>query len=47
MGILNIDISNINIDNNFDETILGTRQEFFFTKAAPIQSITDIALLDF
>ena len=26
------------------ETILATRQEFFFTKVAPVQSITDIVL---
>ena len=31
----------------WNETILATRQEFFFTKVAPVQSITDIALLDF
>ena len=30
-----------------NETILATRQEFFFTKEAPIQSITDILLLNF
>ena len=30
-----------------NETILATRQEFFFTKVAPIQSITGILLLDF
>ena len=30
-----------------NETILATRQEFFFTKVASVQSITDIALLDF
>ena len=30
-----------------NETILATRQEFSFTKAAPVQSITDIVLLDF
>ena len=28
-------------------TILATRQEFFFTKVASVQSITDIVLLDF
>ena len=28
-----------------NETILATRQEFFFTKVAPVQSITDIAFL--
>ena len=30
-----------------NETILATRQEFFFTKVAPVQSITDIVLFDF
>ena len=30
-----------------NETILATKQEFFFTKAAPVQSITDIAILGF
>ena len=30
-----------------NETIVATRQEFFFTKLAPMQSITDIVLLDF
>ena len=30
-----------------NETILATRQEFFFTKVAPVQSITGIVLLDF
>ena len=30
-----------------NETIQATRQEFFFTKITPIQSITDIALFDF
>ena len=30
-----------------NETILATKQEFFFTKVAPIQSITDIVLLGF
>ena len=30
-----------------NETILATRQEFFFTKVAPAQSITGIILLDF
>ena len=28
-----------------NETILATKQEFFFTKIAPVQSITDFALL--
>ena len=30
-----------------NETILATRQEFFFSKVAPAQSITDIVLLGF
>ena len=30
-----------------NETILATKQEFFFTKVTPVQSITDIALLGF
>ena len=30
-----------------NETILATKQEFFFTKVAPVQSITDIILLGF
>ena len=30
-----------------NETILATGQEFFYTKVAPTESITDIALLDF
>ena len=30
-----------------NETILTTRQEFFFTKVALVQIIIDIALLDF
>ena len=30
-----------------NETILATKQEFFLTKIAPAQSITDIALLRF
>ena len=30
-----------------NENILATRQEFFLTKVAPMQSITDIVLLDF
>ena len=30
-----------------NETILATKQEFFFTKVAPVQSITDIVLLGF
>ena len=30
-----------------NKTILATRQEFLFTKVAPVQSITDIVLFDF
>ena len=30
-----------------NETILATRQEFFFIKVAPLQSTTDTVLLDF
>ena len=30
-----------------NEAILATRQEFFLTKVAPVQSMTDIVLLDF
>ena len=30
-----------------DETIPATKQEFFFIKLAPVQSITDIVLLGF
>ena len=30
-----------------NETILATKQEFFFTKVAPVQNITDIVLLGF
>ena len=30
-----------------NETILPTRQELFFTKLAPVDSITDIILLHF
>ena len=30
-----------------NETILATKQEFFFSKLAPVQSITDIVLLGF
>ena len=29
------------------EIILATKQEFFFTKVAPVRSITDIVLLGF
>ena len=30
-----------------NETILATKQEFFFTKVAHVQTITDIVLLGF
>ena len=30
-----------------NETVLATRQEFFFTQLVPMQSITDIVFLDF
>ena len=30
-----------------NETILATKQEFFFAKVAPVQNITDIAILGF
>ena len=30
-----------------NEIILATKQEFFFTKVAPVQKITDILLLGF
>ena len=30
-----------------NETFLATKQEFFFAKVAPVQSITDILLLGF
>ena len=30
-----------------NETILATKQEFFFTKVAPVQSITDIVPFGF
>ena len=30
-----------------NKTILATKQEFFFTNVAPVQSVTDIALLGF
>ena len=30
-----------------NETIIPTRQEFFFTNVAPVQRISDIVLLDF
>ena len=30
-----------------NKTILATNQEWFFTKVAPVQSITDIVLMDF
>ena len=40
----NIEFHDFAVSN---ETILATKQEFFFTKVAPVQSITDIALLGF
>ena len=30
-----------------NETILGAKQEFFFAKVAPVQSLTDIVLMAF
>ena len=30
-----------------NEPILATKQEFFFAKVAPVQSITDIVLMGF
>ena len=30
-----------------NENILASKQEFFFTKVSPVQSITDIVLLSF
>ena len=38
----NIEFHDFTVSN---ETILATKQEFFFRKVAPVQSITDIALL--
>ena len=40
----NIEFHDFTLSN---ETILATKQEFFFTKVAPVQSITDIVLLGF
>ena len=40
----NIEFHGFTVSN---ETILATKQEFFFTKVAPVQSITDIVLLGF
>ena len=40
----NIEFYDFTVSN---ETILATTQEFFFTKVAPAQSITDIVLLGF
>ena len=40
----NIEFHDFTVSN---ETILATKQGFFFTKVAPVQSITDIALLGF
>ena len=38
----NIEFHDFTLSN---ETILATKQEFFFTKVVPVQSITDIVLL--
>ena len=43
-GFKNIEYHDFTVSN---EIILATKQEFFFTKVAPVQSITDIALLGF
>ena len=40
----NIEFPDFTVSN---ETILATKQEFFFTKVAPVQSPTDIVLLGF
>ena len=40
----NIEFHDFTVSN---ETILATKQEFFFAKVAPVQSITDIVLLGF
>ena len=40
----NIEFHDFTVSN---ETILATKQEFFFTKVVPVQSITDIILLGF
>ena len=40
----NIEFHDFTVSN---ETILATKQEFFFTKLAPVQSITGIVLLGF
>ena len=40
----NIEFHGFTVSN---ETILATKQEFFFTKVAPVQSITDIVILGF
>ena len=42
--VKNIEFHDFTVSN---ETILATKQEFFFTKVAPVQSITDFVLLDF
>ena len=40
----NIEFNDFTVSN---EIILATKQEFFFLKVAPVQSITDIVLLGF
>ena len=40
----NIEFHDFTLSN---ETILATKQEFFFTKVVPVRNITDIALFDF
>ena len=40
----NIEFHDFTLSN---ETILATKQEFFFTKVVSVQSITDIVLLGF
>ena len=40
----NIEFHDFTVSN---ETILATKQEFFFAQVAPVQSITDIVLLGF
>ena len=40
----NIELHDFTVPN---KTIVATKEEFFFTKVAPVKSITDIALLGF
>ena len=40
----NIEFHEFTVSN---ETILATKQEFFVTKVAPVQSITDTVILGF